>query len=55
MATKFTLHEVLATVADIVGKTHNVEEAKELAFPGDRLDLIGHNVAQDDHDQLVLI
>ena len=53
MATKFTLHEVLAAVADIVGKTHNVEEAKELAFPGDRLDFIGHNVAQDDHNQLV--
>ena len=35
-----TLHENLTAVANIVGKADNVEEAKELALPGQQANML---------------
>ena len=35
-----TLHEILTAVADIVREADNVEEAKELALPGQQANML---------------
>ena len=52
MATEFTLHEVLAAVAEVVWEAHNVEQAKELALPQHYLHLIDHDYDEQHGDEI---